>query len=272
MTYGCVETFHHSQIIVTVLCGPLRNKLAVDNSGSIEKNDQYCLDTRFYNLTFFVPRHSRFCRFASWSNLQHQLSSSVTILIHTSRSWSTNTMKLHQHSTRCSLSSAVEECGTNLEQIFLSYKSLSKICLAAFLPTPRLSSSSLIVIRLSCITMARVFFPHLNCNEQKFAGLNEDHPPTIPCLLYQTRTIGILVHNSVFIVHIFQVLGHLHGNFPRLKVTFDHGTLFHVETFDTWKKQTLNSTAIKWQLIKLQRRACACSNEHICGQNRTLFC
>lgn len=35
MAHACVETFHHSQIIVTVHCGPLRNKLAVDNSGNI---------------------------------------------------------------------------------------------------------------------------------------------------------------------------------------------------------------------------------------------
>jgi hypothetical protein len=51
-------------------------------------------------------------------------------------------MKLHQHSTRCSLCSAVEDCGTNHEQIFLFCKSLSKICLAAFLPTPRCSPIS----------------------------------------------------------------------------------------------------------------------------------
>jgi hypothetical protein len=55
----------------------------------------------------------------------------------------------------------------------------------------------------------------------------------IPCLLYQARTIGILVHNSVFIVHFFRVLVHFCGSFPRLKVTFDHGTLLHFETSDT---------------------------------------
>jgi len=126
-------------------------------AASKKKMISIVLTRDFANLTFFVPRHSRLCRFGYWPNLQHQLSSPVTILCHMSRSWSTNSLKLHQHSTRCSLCSPVEECGTNLEQIFLSYKSLSKICLAAFFPTPRRSPSSLFVIRLSCITMARVF-------------------------------------------------------------------------------------------------------------------
>jgi hypothetical protein len=81
---------------------------------------------------------------------RHNSLPNITILVN-------NAIKPHQHSTRCSLCSAVEKCATNFEQIFLSCKSLSKICLAAFLPTPRRSPSSLIVIRLSCIRMVRVF-------------------------------------------------------------------------------------------------------------------
>jgi len=49
----------------------------------------------------------------------------------------------------------VTDCSTNFEQIFFR-KSLSKICLAACLPIPRRSTNSLVVIRLSCITMARL--------------------------------------------------------------------------------------------------------------------
>jgi hypothetical protein len=37
MAHACVETFHHSQIIVIVHCGPSRNRVALDNSASIGK-------------------------------------------------------------------------------------------------------------------------------------------------------------------------------------------------------------------------------------------
>jgi hypothetical protein len=41
--------------LVTVHCGAFRNKFAVGNSGSIEKNDQHCLDTRFLQPDFLLP-------------------------------------------------------------------------------------------------------------------------------------------------------------------------------------------------------------------------
>jgi hypothetical protein len=66
-------------------------------------------------------------------------------------------MKLRQHSTRCTLCSDVKERSTDLERIFLFYKSVARIFLAASLPTPRQSASGLMVIYLSCITVARVF-------------------------------------------------------------------------------------------------------------------
>jgi hypothetical protein len=56
---------------------------------------------------------------------------------------------IRPHSFSCiqphSSLSAARECGINLDQIFL--KSPFKICLAASLPTPRRSESSLVVIR-----------------------------------------------------------------------------------------------------------------------------
>jgi len=73
------------------------------------------------------------------------------------RSWSTISMKLQQHSIWCSLCSVLKECGTNLKQIFLFSKSLSKIFLATSLPTPRCALSSLVVICLFSITRVWVF-------------------------------------------------------------------------------------------------------------------
>jgi hypothetical protein len=44
MVYACVQTFHQFYVIVTVHCDAFRYKLAVDNSGSTDKNDEHCLD------------------------------------------------------------------------------------------------------------------------------------------------------------------------------------------------------------------------------------
>jgi hypothetical protein len=74
---------------------------------------------------------------------------------------------------RCSLYAAVKECCTNREEIFLVYKSLPKIFLAASVPTPRHSASSLVVIHVFCLTVAQVL-PHFRWNERKMAGLDED--------------------------------------------------------------------------------------------------
>jgi hypothetical protein len=51
----------------------------------------------------------------------------------------------------------VSQCDPNLGQILFFCKSVPKICLASSLPPPRRSASSLVVSRLSCITMARAF-------------------------------------------------------------------------------------------------------------------
>lgn len=87
----------------------------------------------------------------------------------------------------------------NLKQIFPLSKSLSKICLATSLPTPRCAASSLVVICLSAIKRVQVFT--FSWYERKLAVLDEDHPPAIPCLLENTQTNGKLVHNSVITVH-----------------------------------------------------------------------
>jgi len=52
---------------------------------------------------------------------------------------------------------AIKKCSTNLEWIFLFCQYLSIIFLFASLPTPRPSATSLVDIRLFCITMARGF-------------------------------------------------------------------------------------------------------------------
>jgi len=114
-------------------------------------------------------------------------------------------MKLRQHSTQCTLCSAVKERGTNLEQIFLFYKSVARIFLAASLPTPRRSASVVMVICMSCITLGE-FSPHIHWTERKLAGLDEDHPPVIRCLLQTTRNTGRLVHDSDIIVELVRNL------------------------------------------------------------------
>jgi len=150
--------------------------------------------------------------FISGLNWKHQLSSPVTILCKMSWSWSTILTELREHSTWCSLCSALKECATNQKQIFFFSKSLSKICLATSLPTLGCAANSLVVIRLSSITRVRLFT--FSWFEQKLGVLDEDHPPAIPCLLENTQTIRKLVHNLVISVHIFQVMVHLYGSFP----------------------------------------------------------
>jgi len=83
----------------------------------------------------------------------------------------------------------------NLEEIFLFFKSLPKIYLAAFLPSPRCSASNLVVIRLSCFTIARVFSTFsLNRAESGRSGLVSFSSDVLP--FENARTIGRLVHDS----------------------------------------------------------------------------
>jgi hypothetical protein len=64
-----------------------------------------------------------------------------------------------------SLSSTINELGTNLEEIFLFCKFLSKIFLVASLPTPRPSASGLMFICLWC-----EFSSHFLWTERKLTG------------------------------------------------------------------------------------------------------
>jgi hypothetical protein len=73
-------------------------------------------------------------------------------------------------------------------------------------------------------------------------------------LLENAQNIGRLVHESVIIVHIFQISVHFRGSFPRFKVKFDHGTMVDVENFDTRGNNAITSMAIKQQLLTLHRR------------------
>jgi hypothetical protein len=108
-----------------------------------------------------------------------------------------------------------------------------------------------VVIRLSCITMAQVFSTFsLDLAETGRPAFLKTREPSED--LYMTQT--------VIAAHMFQVLVHFSGSFPRLNVKFNHGTLLYVENFDTRNRHTLTSTAIK-QLLVLQRRACfRCKN------------
>jgi hypothetical protein len=150
-----------------------------------------------------------------------------------------------EHLTRCFLCWAVKEYDTNLEQIFLFGKSLSKICLADSLPTSGRSASSQVVIR---ITMARVFSA-FSLDRAEAGRLGRGSSSSDPCLLEKARNIKRLVHDSD--CHrrtYFLVLVHFRGSFPRFKVKFNHGTLLHVETFNTRNIHTLTPTAKKRQL------------------------
>ena len=126
-------------------------------------------------------------------------------------------MKLWQHSTWRYLCSAVKDCSTNFEQIFFR-KSLFKICPAAFLPTPGRSTSSLVVIRLSCITMARLSsIFSLDWEEtgrtgrgsilQRFPAFFKTREPSEGSCTTQSSPYKL-----------FQGLVHYRGRFPRFKL------------------------------------------------------
>ena len=88
-----------------------------------------------------------------------------------------------------------KEWDTNLEEIFF-LKPLSKICLAAFLPTPRRSASSLVVIRLSCLAIARDFSKFsVDRAESGRPGRVSFSSDALP--FENARTIERLVHDSV---------------------------------------------------------------------------
>jgi hypothetical protein len=149
-----------------------------------------------------------------------------------------------------------KEWDTNLEEFFLFFKYLSKICLAAFLPTPRLSASCLVVIHLSCFSIARVFSTFsLDRGESGRPGRVSFSSDVLP--FEKARTILRLVHDSVtrHRTH-FSGLDTFRGSFPRFKVKFNHDTLLHAETFDKRNKYMLTSTAIK-QLMAPESRVCA---------------
>jgi len=105
------------------------------------------------------------------------------------------------------------------------------------LPLPyrisRRSAISLVVIRLSCITMARVFSTFsLGRAETGRPGQGSSFSDSLPS--WKCVNIGRFVHNSVSHHHtnIFQVLVHFRGSFPRFTVKFNHGMLIHFRTFD----------------------------------------
>jgi hypothetical protein len=94
----------------------------------------------------------------------------------------------------------------------------------------------------------------------------------IPCLICQARTIGILVHNSVFIVHFFQILVHFRGSFPRLKVTFYHGTLLQFETFDARNKKDAYFDGDKITITEATATSlCLLKRAHSCLESYTIL-
>jgi hypothetical protein len=162
------------------------------------------------------------------------------------------------------------QCGTNLEQIFVFCKSLFKIYLAASLPIPRRSASSLVVIRLSLITMARTFTA-FSLDRAETARPGRGSSSSDSLLLEIARTVGRIVHDCHHRIH-FPGLGTLPWQFSLFKVKFNHGTLLHVEIFDTRNKHACfdgNKTTITGTT---EISLCSLKRAHTSGQNHVIFC
>ena len=135
---------------------------------------------------------------------------------------------------------------------------------------PRHSSRSLVVIHLSCITLAQAFSTFsMDWTESGQPGQGSSFSNFLPS--WKCVNIGWLVHNSVIITHIFQVLLHFRGSFSRFTVKFNHSMLLHVKTSDTWNNHMLTLTATKWQLLMPQRWACGHCDKHILVVRTTYY-
>ena len=182
--------------------------------------DQHYLGKRFLQPGFLLLGRFRCTPFqavVSRSICKHQLPSQdnylpyVTILLNKPNETATtfNTML-------CLFSR--EGLRHKLWTNFFPRKSLSKICLAAFLRTPRRSRSNLVVIRLSCITMARLSSifsldweetgrPRRGSILQRFSAFFKTREPSE----------GLCTTLSSPHKH-FQGLVHHRGRFPRFEV------------------------------------------------------
>jgi hypothetical protein len=144
---------------VTVHCGAYRNKLAVGNFGSTKKKKINVVLTReFCNLSFlcrgeFLLGFSMLFHFVSLANWKKTLFTSYNFL-QQFKIFVNKPDESATFSTRCSHCSAIKEWGKILAESCSFYKFLPRICLAASLPTPRLSARSLMLIRLSYLTFA----------------------------------------------------------------------------------------------------------------------
>jgi len=145
------------------------------------KKNHRCLDTLFLQPEFLVPGRTRSTPFHALLfrhriefkiptfTTSHNSSQHVTSLVNKFDATASN-IQPHSFSSiqpHSSLSAA-KESGTNLDQIFL--KSPFKTCLAACLPTPRRSESSLVVIRIVLHHKWHEFSPHFHWTERKLAA------------------------------------------------------------------------------------------------------
>lgn len=161
--------------------------------------DQHCLDKRFLQPGFlligrFVPCHS---------------TPHVTILLNKPNETATtfNTML-------CLFSREGQQ-----HKLWTNFfcKSLSKICLPAFVPTPRRSTSSLVVIRLSFITMVRLSsIFSLDWEETGRPGRGSILQ-RFPAFFKTRETSEGLCTTRSLPYKIFQGLVHYRGHFPRFK-------------------------------------------------------
>jgi hypothetical protein len=179
----------------------------VVTSGSIEKNDQHCLEAQFLHPGFLPPGKidSTPLSFRFRIEFEAATFSPVVILRNTSRSSPTISMKLRQHSIWFSLSLSLSlslsvQSLRGTVQTWKQFSSSEKLFpkFAWLLPC-RLQDVQGIVWRLFACTATKwlEISPRFHWTDRKLVALKREHSPAIPCLLENARTIARLVHDSV---------------------------------------------------------------------------
>jgi len=184
-----VQTLQHYKIM-TLHSGAYRNKLEVDNTGSIEITNSIVLKRDFLRPDCLLPGenwfHAIVVSFQDWI--------SNTIFLKPSQFFVKRQDLRQQFRWNCNnihlLRSAVKGSGTNFEKKnSFSEKTLSKICLDV---TCRLQDVQRVVRWLFACHAHKwlEFSPRIHCTDRKLVSLDKEHPPETPCLLKNTRNFA----------------------------------------------------------------------------------
>ena len=158
--YAHVQTFQHYKIMTTLHSGAYRNKIEMDNTGSIEIMISIVLRRDFLRSDRLLPEKIDSTQLSFPFRIEfetrtfsssHNSSQNGKIFVNSSNETATTFNFI------ISLCSTVKRSGTNFGKQFpflkISFQNLS----GRSLSTPRRSANSLVVIRLSYTQKARVF-------------------------------------------------------------------------------------------------------------------